>query len=61
MLTHVRLTAGQEKSQIIVEWLRNVEMLDQTKRPSNCPLVVDELDLVKALVPGHYVKCSEMP
>ena len=35
MLTHVRLTAGQEKSQIIVEWLRNVKMSDQTKSESS--------------------------
>ena len=35
MLTHVRLTAGLEKSQIIVEWLRNVKMSDQTKSESS--------------------------
>ena len=35
MLTHVKLTAGQEKSQIIVQWLRNVEMSDQTKSESS--------------------------
>ena len=35
MLTHVRLTVGQEKSQINVEWLRNVEMSDQTESESS--------------------------
>ena len=56
----MRLTARREKSQTIVEWLRDMEMSDQTKSERSDPTLRQAI-IKKLSKTGHLCTCGEQP